>query len=164
MITTRPSENIAQGLPLYVNVTSPLRRYFDLVAHYQIKAVLRHKKAPFSLQELHRMGTPLQSKRTEITALANQSSRFWVLQCLQQIHLTDPYRKFKALVIDSSSIKHTNESTVLILDFGIQVNMTAKRLMLKGETIFVRTDLINPFYDTLIIKEVKTTPPKRRKP
>lgn len=164
IVTTQPTENIAQGLPLYVNVTSPLRRYFDLVAHYQIKAALRRRKAPFTLQDLHLMGTPLQTKRTEVTALANHSSKFWVLQCLQQIHLTDPYRKFKALVIDSGDIKTTSESTVLLLDFGIQSNITAKRLLLKGETISVRVDMINPFYDTLILKEVRTTPAKRRKP
>jgi len=161
--TTAPTPNFAQGLPLYVNVTSPLRRYIDLVAHHQIKAALRTQLTPFNLRHLHDMGTPLQAKKTELAALSAASSRFWVLQCLQQLTLTQPYKRFKALVIDSKSIKTSHESTLLLLDFGIQTNITATRLFLKGETIWVRIDMINPFYDTLILKEVKTTPKKPRR-
>lgn len=163
-LTTAPTTHVANGLPIFVSVTSPLRKYIDLIAHYQIKAALRQTSTPFKLRDLHDIGTPLQAKMTETNAVSAQASRFWVLHCLQQLTLADPFRKFKALVIDSKDIKNTHEATLLLLDFGLETNITAPQLMLKGQTIHVRVDMINPFYDTLILKEVKTVPAKRRKP
>ena len=163
-LSTLPSPNVAQGLPLYVSVTSPLRRYLDLTAHHQIKAALRVTKPPFSLKAMHEIGVPLLSRTTEVNSLMKQASRFWVLHCLQQLTLAEPYRKFKALVIDARDIKATQEATLLLLDFGLETNITAPQLLMRGQTIHVRVDMVNPFYDTLILKEVKTVPSKRRKP
>lgn len=163
-LSTQPTPNVAQGLPLFVSVTSPLRRYLDLVAHYQIKAALRLKKPPFSLKALHDLGVPILARTTEVNSVAKHASRFWVLHCLQQLTVADPFRKFKALVIDSRDLKNGNEATLLLLDFGLETNITAPQLLMRGQTIHVRVDMVNPFYDTLILKEVKTIPPKRRKP
>ena len=38
--STRPGPHAGLGLPAYVRVTSPLRRYLDLVAHQQLRAWL----------------------------------------------------------------------------------------------------------------------------
>lgn len=163
-LSTQPTPNVAQGLPLFVSVTSPLRRYLDLVAHYQIKAALRLKKPPFSLKSLHDLGVPILARTTEVNSVQKHASRFWVLHCLQQLTVADPFRKFKALVIDSRDTKNEQEATLLLLDFGLETNITAPQLLMRGQTIHVRVDMVNPFYDTLILKEVKTVPSKRRKP
>lgn len=39
-ISTTPAPNLAMGLDMYTKVTSPLRRYADLLAHWQIEAAL----------------------------------------------------------------------------------------------------------------------------
>ncbi|KAG7292377.1 hypothetical protein NEMBOFW57_002412 [Staphylotrichum longicolle] len=39
-ISTTPAPNLAMGLDMYAKVTSPLRRYADLLAHWQIEAAL----------------------------------------------------------------------------------------------------------------------------
>jgi exoribonuclease-2 len=38
--STRPGPHAGLGLPAYIRVTSPLRRYLDLVAHQQVRAAL----------------------------------------------------------------------------------------------------------------------------
>jgi exoribonuclease-2 len=43
-LSTRPGQHSGLGLDTYVQVTSPLRRYTDLLAHLQIRAVLRGEK------------------------------------------------------------------------------------------------------------------------
>lgn len=43
----------ALGLEGYVQVTSPIRRYLDLLAHHQIKAVLRGQAPPLAHPEMH---------------------------------------------------------------------------------------------------------------
>ncbi len=51
-----PAPHKGLGLPLYAQVTSPLRRYLDLVAHQQLRAWLRGEK-PLSQREiLERVG------------------------------------------------------------------------------------------------------------
>lgn len=163
-LSTQPTPNVAQGLPLFVSVTSPLRRYLDLVAHYQIKSALRLSPPPYSLKTLHDLGVPLMGRTAEVNSVSKHASRFWILHCLQQLTLAEPFRKFKALVIDSRDGKIATEATLLLLDFGLEANITAPQLMMRGQTIHVRVDIVNPFYDTLILKEVKTVPAKRRKP
>lgn len=51
-----PAPHKGLGLPLYAQVTSPLRRYLDLVAHQQLRAWLKGEK-PLSQEEvLQRVG------------------------------------------------------------------------------------------------------------
>ncbi|KAH6845216.1 RNB domain-containing protein [Chaetomium sp. MPI-CAGE-AT-0009] len=42
-ISTTPASNLSMGLDLYTKVTSPLRRYPDLLVHWQIEAALREE-------------------------------------------------------------------------------------------------------------------------
>lgn len=41
----RPLDHPALGLPAYCKATSPLRRYVDMFAHWQIEAAIRHEAA-----------------------------------------------------------------------------------------------------------------------
>ncbi|KAK2076306.1 hypothetical protein QBZ16_000830 [Prototheca wickerhamii] len=47
-----PVPHAGLGLPGYVQVTSPIRRYGDLLAHWQLKAALRGEPAPFDPGQL----------------------------------------------------------------------------------------------------------------
>ena len=42
-LSTTPLKHIALGAPYYCKITSPLRRYTDLMAHWQIEAAIRHE-------------------------------------------------------------------------------------------------------------------------
>ncbi|CAI0471824.1 unnamed protein product [Linum tenue] len=48
----KPIRHGILGLPGYVQFTSPIRRYLDLLAHYQVKAFLRGDSPPFSAGQL----------------------------------------------------------------------------------------------------------------
>jgi exoribonuclease-2 len=50
-LSAKPSLHWGLGLSIYTQVTSPLRRYTDLLAHQQIRAFLR-KEQPFSEDEV----------------------------------------------------------------------------------------------------------------
>jgi exoribonuclease-2 len=50
-LSTKPGRHQGLGLAAYTQVTSPLRRYTDLLAHIQIRAVLRGD-APLSADEI----------------------------------------------------------------------------------------------------------------
>ena len=52
-----PAPHTLIGVPAYCQVTSPLRRYTDIVAHYQLVALLRHTK-PLTDAALNAMLAP----------------------------------------------------------------------------------------------------------
>ena len=51
VISTKPGRHQGMGLEIYTQVTSPLRRYTDLLAHIQIRAYLKSGK-PLSADEI----------------------------------------------------------------------------------------------------------------
>ncbi|MGQ9510435.1 MAG: ribonuclease catalytic domain-containing protein [Thermaceae bacterium] len=55
-LRARPAPHRGLGLPIYTQATSPLRRYTDLVAHQQIRALLRGEKPLSSEEVLLRVG------------------------------------------------------------------------------------------------------------
>ena len=67
-VSTTPAPNFAMGLDLYTKVTSPLRRYLDLLVHWQIEA---------ALLEEHRLGKSLAVRKSpgyaDATATSEQS-------------------------------------------------------------------------------------------
>lgn len=44
LLETRPGPSFMMGLEMYVKVTSPLRRFSDMLAHWQIHAALAHER------------------------------------------------------------------------------------------------------------------------
>lgn len=72
----------ALGLPTYVQFTSPIRRYTDLLAHYQVRP------APASVRTCPRMhalrSLPRQLCRSSI-ARSRQCQSSWVSQAVQPI-------------------------------------------------------------------------------
>lgn len=51
-----PAPHKGLGLPLYAQVTSPLRRYLDLVAHQQLRAWLKGERPLSQAEVLERVG------------------------------------------------------------------------------------------------------------
>lgn len=86
------------GVDAYTKATSPLRRYSDLVAHYQIEAALRYEKQhgkkfngaepeaasalPFSTKQIDSLLEEMKAKYPLINSVQNQSRTFWVCQFL----------------------------------------------------------------------------------
>ncbi|KAJ7679055.1 hypothetical protein DFH06DRAFT_1265823 [Mycena polygramma] len=116
----------------YARVTSPLRRYSDLVAHYQIHASLLGNKAPFSRAYLNDYLQWLKhddqlKKRTETL-----HQRFWALYALRRwleaprTDIPDPLLNLEAVVMRPcriNALTNTVQSEVRIPVLGIAANM-----------------------------------------
>lgn len=99
VLSTRPFKHDVIGMKKYGKVTSPLRRYGDMITHWQIEAALRQEaltgkslvtadpKAdrsflPFSRSVLETIIVGLQPRESTITRAKQQSEAFWLLQLL----------------------------------------------------------------------------------
>lgn len=99
ILTTKPLKHTVLGLDHYGKVTSPLRRYGDMILHWQIEAALREEAAtgrslvtserkpnrsflPFSAPVLETIMTGLQPREAMIQRASLYAENFWVAQVL----------------------------------------------------------------------------------
>lgn len=99
VLSTRPFKHDVIGMQKYGKVTSPLRRYGDMITHWQIEAALRQEALtgrslvtadpnadrsflPFSRSVLETIIVGLQPRESTITKAKQQSEAFWLLQLL----------------------------------------------------------------------------------
>ncbi|OJJ51741.1 hypothetical protein ASPZODRAFT_108705 [Penicilliopsis zonata CBS 506.65] len=94
--STTPIHHTPLGLDAYVKSTSPLRRYVDLIAHYQIEAALRFEQKhgrqfdasqdasalPFSKEDVETYIARSRWKHSRIRAVDNASKQFWACMFL----------------------------------------------------------------------------------
>ena len=78
ILSTKPGRHQGMGLETYTQVTSPLRRYTDLLAHLQIRAFLRGEK-PLSTDEvMARLGAG-EASAVAVTHAERASRSHWVM-------------------------------------------------------------------------------------
>ncbi|GES57709.1 mitochondrial exoribonuclease Cyt-4 [Aspergillus terreus] len=94
--SSRPLPHVPLGFDVYTKSTSPLRRYTDLMAHYQIEATLRFEREhgrrldanrdgaflPFSREHVDQFISQSTWKRSLIRGVSSGSSQFWACMLL----------------------------------------------------------------------------------
>lgn len=89
-LSTHPEFHSGIGVKAYTHLTSPLRRYVDLINQSQILAMLNNEKIPFTQEELE-FEIPYIEKHLQILKeIAHKSEHYWVLQFIQQNYLNTP--------------------------------------------------------------------------
>jgi exoribonuclease-2 len=81
--STSPGRHAGLGLDVYVQVTSPLRRYLDLLAHQQLRAHLRGKPPLDAAAVTLRIGTA-DAIAGAVRAAERLSNQHWTLVYLMQ--------------------------------------------------------------------------------
>jgi exoribonuclease-2 len=110
-MTSVPAPHAGLGMPLYAQVTSPLRRYLDLVAHQQLRAHLGGQ-AQLSPQEiLERVGAA-EAITGSVRQAERLANRHWTLVYLLQ----QAGWRGTGVLVD----KHYTRGTVLIPDLDLE--------------------------------------------
>uniref|UniRef100_A0A7N0RGU8 RNB domain-containing protein n=1 Tax=Kalanchoe fedtschenkoi TaxID=63787 RepID=A0A7N0RGU8_KALFE len=92
----KPVRHGVLGIPGYVQFTSPIRRYMDLLAHYQIKAFLRDESLPFTAGQLEGMASMVNMNTRIAKKLFSSSLRYWMLEYMRR---QPKERRFTALIL-----------------------------------------------------------------
>lgn len=74
-MSMRPLRHAGLGLDMYMQVTSPLRRSVDLVAHFQIKARLRKESLPFREKQIKAEIERVENTSKKIAAFDKEARR-----------------------------------------------------------------------------------------
>ena len=79
-----PVRHAGLGLNTYTQATSPIRRYSDLLTHFQLKAHLRGEVLPFSGEQLKEVMMTVSTITQEVTMVERQTNRYWALEYLRR--------------------------------------------------------------------------------
>ncbi|NJK35931.1 MAG: VacB/RNase II family 3'-5' exoribonuclease [Oscillatoriales cyanobacterium SM2_2_1] len=148
-IGTSPSRHAGLGLDAYSQVTSPIRRYGDLLAHWQIKAYLSGAPLPFTPQTLSDRLHGIDPAIGEAIQVERQTVRYWSLEYLRR-HREVVWR---ALLLDWLR-EHERLGLVLLEDIGLKFPMRLERCNAVGMQFQVRAVDVDPRKDLITFIEV----------
>ena len=148
-LSTAPVRHASLGLDFYAQVTSPIRRYSDLLAHFQIKAHLRGDELPFTDLDVQDMSASILSTVQEAVFLERQTNRYWSLEYL---------RRNSEEIWSSMMLRwlreHEGLALVLLEDLGLEFAMEFDRPITPGERLQVRVVRADPRRDHVFLQEV----------
>ncbi len=154
-ISTSPARHASLGLNTYTQVTSPIRRYTDLLAHFQIKAHLRGAPLPFSLDEMKELAMRVSSTAYESNLVERQTNRYWSLEYLRR----NSDRIWQVLVLRWLR-EHENLGLILLEDLGLELAMRFNRQVDLGEQFHVKVSYVDPRQDDVRFQEMTVQEPQ----
>jgi len=142
-IHTDPKPHSSLGVDMYTTVTSPIRRYYDLLVQRQIKNYLCRGAPLYTREEVEKKRLVLDPLLKSIELLTRKSTRYWIQKYLAQ-HVGE---KFPALVLDVIR----NKYRVLLSDVLLiaEVKRENGQNLHEGQEIMVKIRKSDPWEDYL---------------
>jgi exoribonuclease-2 len=143
-----PIRHASLGLDAYVQVTSPIRRYTDLLAHFQLKAHLRGEALPFTTEAMKELLQAVSTTAYESTLVERQTNRYWGLEYLRR-HSGEVWQ---ALLLRWLR-EHENLGLVLLEELGLELAMRFTRAVEVGDRLDVQVTYADPRQDIIQFAE-----------
>ena len=148
-VTARP--HVGVGSQAYATITSPLRRYCDLVNEAQILAFLRKGEPAYAKPELGRLVSQLSARLDAVSQVQRFRPRYWKLLYLRQ-HGDKIWHE--AVITDET------DTTVFLSLPLVQILLRGKRSLFDdrtepGRRCLVRVGKINPVNNDIQILETR---------
>ncbi|MDX2240062.1 MAG: ribonuclease R [Leptolyngbyaceae cyanobacterium bins.302] len=144
-----PTRHSSLGLDFYTQVTSPIRRYTDLLAHFQIKAHLRGAPLPFTAETLKELLQAVSTTAYEATLVERQTNRYWGLEFLRR----NSEEVWQALMLRWLR-EHENLGLVLLEDLGLELAMRFSRPVAVGDRLDIKVAYADPRQDIIQFTEM----------
>ena len=145
-LTVHPKPHAGLGLNSYTTVTSPIRRFLDLVIQLQISHMIRGKGILFSADECKTFAGVIQQKLGRANTIRQQRHRYWILRYLE----SRVGEMMSALVV-SHGPKRIN---LILLDclFDIDLPPNPGFPVEPGDTVKVRIARVDALDNTLRVE------------
>ncbi|MEN9202029.1 MAG: ribonuclease R [Thermostichus sp. DG_1_6_bins_120] len=149
-VGTQPGRHTGLGLDAYCQVTSPIRRYADLLAHYQIKAFLQGDPPPLTESDVQQVLLALEPGTAEAIQVERKSKRYWSIEYLR----LRPGQVWRALVL---GYLREQENLVLVMldEIAFRVPVRLERQIPLGAWIELEVVQADPRADVIELQQVK---------
>ncbi len=146
---TLPSRHASLGLNNYTQVTSPIRRYTDLLTHFQLKAHLRGDELPFPLDVMQQILYSVTLSAQEASLVERQTNRYWGLEFLRR----NADQVWQGLVL--RWLREDEGLGVLLLEeLGLELPHRFERSVSLGDRINVQVSRADPHRDEIRFREM----------
>lgn len=148
IVDTDPIPHMGLGLDVYTNVSSPIRRYLDLVVQRQIRSFLLNKSSVYDKEELEGIRMSVEPVLKALERVKRNRIRYWIQKYLLQ-HTGE---KFSALILDTMKSKYR----ILLTDFLLVAEMRREngQSFSAGQRITVAVKKSDPWNDQLNLEYV----------
>jgi len=109
-----PARHAGMGLDMYTQVTSPLRRYQDLIVHQQLRAHIRGHNLMTSQEILQRLGAT-QAVTSNMRQVERLSNQHWTMVYLSET----PQWHGEGVIVETDG----HHSTALIPNIGLETHL-----------------------------------------
>ena len=100
-ISTSPREHSGLGTALYLQATSPLRRFSDLVMQRQIKSEIDSKDTQYDIKEISSIGVYGESLAKNLSRIEESRKKYWFLVYLTQFLNKSSPAIFEGMVLET---------------------------------------------------------------
>ena len=149
---TNPMRHASLGLDSYIQVTSPIRRYTDLVAHFQLKAHLRGEPLPFTKESLQEILFSIGTSVYEAIQIERQTNRYWSFEYL---------KRHQDTIWQAIMLRWLREddglAIILLEELGLELVHRFDRHINLGDPLEVKVSIVNPRRDEIRFQEILGT-------
>ena len=144
-----PARHASLGLDFYIQVTSPIRRYMDLLTHFQLKAHLRGDALPFSESKLQELMAAISPTSQEANWVERQTNRYWGLEFLRR-HVD---QEWQGLVLRWLR-EQDSLALVLLEELGLEMAIRFTNPVAPGDYITLKVTYADPREDVVHFQHV----------
>ncbi len=135
-LSTIPDIHAGLGCDCYMQMTSPIRRFVDLVTQYQLAQYLRNQKIVFGEEQLMGWAEQIQNTQSLYTRAEQEIEKHWKMKYLAQ-YLGSSF---------SATIKRhlrTDRTEIVLDDIQYSIHVPGLGAYQEGESIQLRIDHVN---------------------
>ncbi|MBU0486053.1 MAG: RNB domain-containing ribonuclease [Proteobacteria bacterium] len=142
-LTSKPKEHACVGVSQYTTVTSPIRRFLDLVMQHQILSLVRGKGSMFSRNKLNDYIAVINRVQSKANLVRRLRHRYWILRYLEK----SVGQRLEAMVIDQGN----RRVNVVLLDCLLESDLPLSQGIATepGSTVKVKVVRVSPIDDLL---------------
>jgi exoribonuclease-2 len=143
-----PAPHAGLGVESYIQVTSPIRRYMDLVMQRQIAAHLEERPLPYTVDELDLLRSEIERSVFEARKIEQRARKYWMIYALGQAE-----GPIEAEVIDQRS--WSDEVTVFLTQYGYRAECGLKESAELGDIVQLDVTRAEPRRGALSLREAR---------
>lgn len=137
-----PGRHHSLGVFNYTQVTSPIRRYSDLIHQRQIIAFIKGEKLPYSKEELLGLITYFENKNSSLREMYKKSFNYWFYKYIEDNLMYEP---LEAVVVNETEKSYVCE----LLKYGKRYSIKSKEMFDIGDIVTIMVDKVDPNKETI---------------
>lgn len=142
-LSLEPGAHSGLGVPYYIQASSPIRRYADLVMQRQLTAAALGRRPAYDQGELYRILAAAEGTSREISAIERRSIRFWALEYLVREDKTRDYTAIAVQPVGGRTLIELDEYPLRgLLDAGGSRPQPGERIQVRIATVEAKRDIL----------------------